>query len=177
MQIFLMIFYPSADPKQISVHILNCYFHFVKNKSCDYHLSGVSVILYRTLTCLPSFYSGWSDNSDNTDNTDNTDNSDNSDNIKKPEIYYFFNLCFHYIELKDLYHSNMHCKTNREQFSMICNLIDHRNDVIMFKTFSVLDPSPTARDSTRVLNNLTSKILWPIRSVVQNMENWCKFVK
>lgn len=41
MQIFLMIFYPSADPKQISVHILNCNFHFAKNKSCDYHLSGV----------------------------------------------------------------------------------------------------------------------------------------
>ena len=29
---------------------------------------------------------------------------------------------------------------------MVCNLIDHRNDVIMFKTFSVLDPSPTARE-------------------------------
>ena len=87
MQIFLMIFYPSGDPKQISVHILNCNFTFVKNKSCDYHLSGGNIILYRTLTCLPCFYSGWSDNSDN---SDNTDNSDNSDNIKKPEICCFF---------------------------------------------------------------------------------------
>ena len=87
MQIFLMIFYPSADPKQISVHILSCNVNFVKNKSCDYHLSDVNITLYRTLTCLPSFYSDWSDNSDN---TDNSDNSDNSDNIKKPEIYYFF---------------------------------------------------------------------------------------
>ena len=38
----------------------------------------------------------------------------------------------------------MHCKTNR-QLSVVCNLIDHRNDVIMFKTFSVLHPSRTAR--------------------------------
>lgn len=56
MQIVLMIFYPSADPKQISVHILNYYLHFVKNKSCDYHLRGVKIILYPTLTSFVRYY-------------------------------------------------------------------------------------------------------------------------
>lgn len=82
MQIFLMIFYPSADPKQIFVHILNCNFHFVTNKSCDYHLSGVNIILYRTLTCLPSFYSSWL--------------------VKKPDISHFFKFMFSLYRIKAL---------------------------------------------------------------------------
>ena len=50
---------------------------------------------------------------------------------------------------------------------MVCSLIDHRNDVKMFKTLQ-WNHLPAARGSTYVLNILTS-FLWSIR--VQTIEN------
>ena len=59
--------------------------------------------------------------------------------------------------------------TNRKQFSLVCTLIDHRNNDKMFKTLQ-WNHSPAPRGSTWVLNILTS-FLWSIR--VQTMENCC----
>ena len=50
---------------------------------------------------------------------------------------------------------------------MVCSLIDHRNDVKMFKTLQ-WNHLPAARGSTYVLNILTS-FLWSVR--VQTIEN------
>ena len=59
-------------------------------------------------------------------------------------------------------------KTNRQQFSIVCTLIDHRNDVKMFKTLQ-WNHSSAARGSTWVLNIWTS-FLWSIR--VQEYRPW-----
>ena len=66
---------------------------------------------------------------------------------------------------------NQCCLTHRKQFSMVCNLIDHRNKVKMFKT--QVEPR-VAREwfYFKVLNILTS-FLWLIW--VQTMENCCRF--
>ena len=63
-------------------------------------------------------------------------------------------------------------KSNGQQFSMVCTLIDHTNDVKMFKT----QVEPRAAGEwfhCKVLNILTL-FLWSIR--VQTMENCCRFV-
>ena len=63
-------------------------------------------------------------------------------------------------------------KSNGQQFSMVYTLIDHRNDVKMFKT----QVEPRAAGEwfhCKVLNVLTL-FLWSIR--VQTMENCCRFV-
>ena len=63
-------------------------------------------------------------------------------------------------------------KSNGQQFSMVYTLIDHRNDVKMFKT----QVEPRAAGEwfhCKVLNILTL-FLWSIR--VQTMENRCRFV-
>ena len=63
-------------------------------------------------------------------------------------------------------------KSNGQQFSMVCTLIDHRNDVKMFKT----QVEPRAAGEwfhCKVLNILTL-FLWSIR--VQTKENFCRFV-
>ena len=63
-------------------------------------------------------------------------------------------------------------KSNGQQFCMVCTLIDHRNDVKMFKT----QVEPRAAGEwfhCKVLNILTL-FPWSIR--VQTMENCCRFV-
>ena len=61
--------------------------------------------------------------------------------------------------------------TNQQQFSMVCTLIDHRNDVKMFKTH--VEPGAEGKwFHGKVLNILMSFLRW-IR--VQTMENCCRF--
>ena len=57
--------------------------------------------------------------------------------------------------------------TNQQQFSTVCLVIDHRNDV------NVQNPSETEWFHCNVLNIFVS-FLWSIR--VQTMENCCRFV-
>lgn len=65
-----------------------------------------------------------------------------------------------------------HKLTNRQQFSMICTLIDHRNDIWIFKT--QVEPRTTGELlQCKVLNILTS-CLYSIR--VLTMENCCRIV-
>ena len=67
---------------------------------------------------------------------------------------------------------NVIVKNNSQQFSMVNTLIDHRNDVKMFKTLHWSN-SPVVRGSTWVLN-IQMSFLWSI--IVHTMENCCRFV-
>ena len=62
--------------------------------------------------------------------------------------------------------------TNRQQFFMVCTLIDHRNDVNVFKTLQ-WKHEPQASGFTVKFEILTL-FLWSIR--VQPMKNCCQFV-
>lgn len=63
-----------------------------------------------------------------------------------------------------------HKLTNRQQFSMVCTIIDHRNDIWIFET--QVEPRTTVELlQCKVLNILTS-FLWSIR--VLTMENCCE---
>ena len=61
---------------------------------------------------------------------------------------------------------------NRQQFSLVCTLIDHTNDLKTFKT--KVEPRAAGEwFPCKVMNILTS-FLWSIR--VQTVENCCGFV-
>ena len=63
--------------------------------------------------------------------------------------------------------------TNRQQYFMVCTLIDHRNDVNVFKTLQWKHEPQSSGFTYKVLKMLTS-FLWSIG--VQPMKNCCRFV-
>ena len=65
------------------------------------------------------------------------------------------------------------CLTHRQQFSMVYTLIDHRNDVKMFKTLKV-EPRAAGEWFHCFFLNILTSFLRSIR--VQTMENCCQFV-
>ena len=73
------------------------------------------------------------------------------------------------------------CLTHRQQFSIVCTLIDHRNDVKMFKTH--VEPRAAGEWFHSPFFNILTSFLWSIWVqarvllwlLVQAMENCCRF--
>ena len=94
--------------------------------------------------------------------------------------WWWHNLLFQETSIEmDVKTVNVIVKTNRQQFSMVCNLIHHRNDIKMFKTLH-WNQFPVVLGSTWVLTILMS-FLWPTRQCTDhgklmsiNLLNWFK---
>ena len=73
------------------------------------------------------------------------------------------------------------CLTHRQQFSIVCTLIDHRNDVKMFTTH--VEPRAAGEWFHSPFFNILTSFLWSIWVqarvllwlLVQAMENCCRF--